>query len=166
LVALIAVFLPWYGVSYSCSGPYCAGFSGGSSTSGFTSWGILFFLAALVLVLFAALRIFGGEAVKLPALPLQDWMINVILCAVMLASALLFWLTNNSGGSYSGFGGSVSAGITWGWFVALVATLAAAAGAFMNKSAPQPATGALNFGGPPASAPPPPPPAPPAPPAS
>ena len=162
LIALIAVFFPWYGVSYSCSGPYCAGLSGGASTSGFTSWGILFFLAALVLVVFSAIRIFGGASVKLPALPMEDWMINVILVAIMIVASVLFYLTNNNGGSYSGLGGSASAGISWGWWVALVAAVVAGVGAFLNKSAPQPATSPMNYGAPPPSAPPPPPPAPPA----
>jgi hypothetical protein len=156
LIALIAVFFPWYGVSYSCSGPYCGGLNGGASTSGFYGWGILFFLAALVLVIFAAIRLFGGASVKLPALPMEDWMISLILVAVMIVSALLYFLTTNSGGSYSGVGGSVSAGVSWGWYVALIATIVAGVGAFLNKSAPQPATAPLNYGAPPPSAPPPP----------
>jgi len=164
LVALIAVFFPWYGVSVSCSGVYCGGFNASSSTSGFNSWGILFFIAALVLVIFVAIRIFGGASVNLPALPMEDWMINLILCAVMVVAALLYFLTANGGSSSSGLGGSVSAGVSWGWFVALIATVVAGVGAFLNKSAPQPATAPLNYGTPPPSAPPPPPPAPPAPP--
>jgi hypothetical protein len=156
LVALIAVFFPWYGVSYSYSGPVGGGISGGGSTSGFTSWGILFFLAALVLVVFAAIRLFGGASVKLPALPMEDWMISLILCAVMIVAALLYFLTANGGSSYSGIGGSVSAGVSWGWFVAVIATIIAAIGAFLNKSAPQPVTAPLNYGAPPPSAPPPP----------
>jgi ABC-type multidrug transport system permease subunit len=133
------------------------------SESGFTSWGILFFLAALVLVVFAALRMFA-TGVNLPALPLQDWLIYLILSLIMVAAAAIFWLSGGGYGvSYNGPGGSV--GPSFGLFVALVAAVAAAVGAFLKKTDPQPATGPMNFGTPPSAAPPPPPPAPPAPPA-
>ena len=157
VVGLISTFLPWYSTSSSYGG-----FSASASISGFSSWGILFFLAALVLVALVGLRNFAAS-VNLPAFPAQDWMISLILSAVMIVGAALFWLSAGGGASVNvpGF----SAGPSFGLYLGLLAAIVAAVGSFMSKMDPQPATGAMNFGTPPASAPPPPPPAPPAPPA-
>ena len=145
LVGFIAVFLPWYSVSTSCSGAasaYCGGFS--ASTGGLSDfWGWLFMLGALIALVYIALRLFAPATV--PALPLQDWMIFLILGAVMAGGALIFFLTTSGGGSSSGFGYSVSAGVSFGWFIGLVAAAAVAVGGFLKKSDPQPATAPLNI---------------------
>jgi hypothetical protein len=160
LVGLITVFLPWYGVSYSYSGVGLGAAGNFSSSVGaLSSWsGWLFFLAVLIGIALFVLRTFLSTA-ALPALPLDDAMLYLIAGIVMVVTALLFLLTYGGSGA-SGPGYSV--GVSFGLFIGIIAGAAVAAGGFLKRSDPQPATKPLSAyqtpTTPPSSAPPPPPP--------
>ncbi len=145
VVGLIASFLPWYSLSYSCSGSsFCGGLNTSISVNGFFhGWGFLYSLAVIVAIAYAAARMFA--AASIPPLPMQDWMIFTVLGCVMLAGSIMFWLLDIGGaGSASGFG--YSAGPGFGLFIAILSAAAVAAGGFLKKADPQPATAPMNMG--------------------
>jgi hypothetical protein len=160
VVALIAVFLPWYGASFNCgnvSGLACGSYN--TSVGALSGWaGWLFFLAVLVGLAFFVLRTFV-PTVQLPALPQSDAVLFVILGIFMAVMAILYLVTY---GGVSGSGPGYSVGPSFGLFVGLVAGIAVAAGGFLKRSDPQSATrsyGAPGSGTSYGGTPPPPPPA-------
>jgi hypothetical protein len=155
IVGFISVFLPWYSASFSGE----AGFGGFStSVGGLSYWsGWFFFLAVIVGIALFILRTFV-PTVALPAMPLDDAMIYLILGAVMVVMALL-WLVAGAPGGSSGPGYSV--GISFGLIIGIIAGAAVLAGGFLKRSDPQPVTKPMSSyqtpSAPPPSAPPPPP---------
>jgi hypothetical protein len=153
IVGFISVFLPWYSVSVSSS---FGGFS--TSAGGLSYWsGWFFFLAVIVGIALFVLRTFV-PTVALPAMPLNDAMIYLILGAVMVVMALLWLVAYNGGG---GSGNGFSEGISFGLIIGIIAGAAVLAGGFLKRSDPQPATKPMSSyqtpSAPPPSAPPPPP---------
>ena len=133
VVAFIAVFLPWYSVSYNCAG--VTGFACGAFN---TSWGALsdwagwlFFLAVLVGLAFFILRTFV-PSVELPDLPQSDGVIFAIIGVFMAVMAILYLLTYGGGVASSGPGYSV--GPSFGLFIGLVAAIAVAVGGYLKRS--------------------------------
>jgi hypothetical protein len=159
IVGLVATFLPWYGVSYSYSGTALGSLGSYSSSvgalSGWSGW--LFFLAVLVGIALFALRTFV-PTVALPALPLVDSMLYIIIGLAMAVFALLYLVTYGGGG-VSGPGYSV--GVSFGLWIGILAGLAIAVGGFLKRSDPQPATKPMSAyqtpSAPPPASPPPPP---------
>jgi hypothetical protein len=158
IVGLIALFLPWYGYTYSGGG--ILGISGSGSVGGLNYWtGWFFFLAVLVGLALIIMRTFA-PTVAIPALPLNDAVTYMVVGGVMVVMALL-WLVLGAPASYSEVG--FSAGVSFGLFVGLIAGIAVVAGGFLKRADPQPATKPFSAyqsqSTPPPSAPPPPPPA-------
>ena len=121
LVLLVSAFLNW--VSVSCDGPLCGASGGGAS--GFHGWGWLTFLALCGVVGLLAVRNLPRDLVRVPELPASDSVIVTVLGALEVAGCLLFWVEYH--GAF-GSGGFVSVGLGIGWFVAVAAGLATAAG--------------------------------------
>jgi hypothetical protein len=146
IVALIAVFLPWYSVSASCGGVVgCAGFNYSASVGALSYWtGWLFFLALLVGLVLLVLRLFAPQ-VAVPALPQSDAMLFTII-GVFMAVMVILWLLLGSGSTVSGPG--YSAGPSFGLFVGLIAAVIVAIGGFLKRSDPQQATRAYTTPGP------------------
>jgi hypothetical protein len=159
IVGFVAVFLPWYGVSYSYSGTALGSLGSYSSSvgalSGWSGW--LFFLVVLIGIALFALRTFA-PSVALPAMPLEDAMLYIITGVAMVVFALLYLLTYGAGGA-SGPGYSV--GVSFGLFVGVIAGAAVAIGGILKRTDPQPAIKPMsayqNPTTPPPAAPPPPP---------
>jgi hypothetical protein len=154
VVALIAVFLPWF--SYSFNG---GGIGGSFSFGALSYWsGWFFFLALLVGLVLFVLRTFV-PTVTIPQLPQTDAMIYMII-GIFMALMAIIWLLLFSSASYTGAG--YSAGSGFGLYVGLIAAIAVAAGGFLKRSEPQAAvssyggTSGNSYGG--GSSPPPPPP--------
>ena len=156
IVALIAIFLPWYSASYNVSGiAGIPGYSGSVSTGGFSYWtGWFFFLATLVGIALFALRTFV-PTVAIPALPLNDAMTYVSIGAFMVVMAVLWLLLGSGAASVSGPG--YSAGASFGLFIGIIAAAAVVVGGFLKRSDPQPATKPLSAYQTPSAPPPPPP---------
>ncbi len=158
VVAIIAVFLPWYSVSANCGGIVgCAGLNYSASAGGLSYWtGWLFFLAVLAGLALFIVRTFMPH-VTVPALPQTDAMLFTFIGVFMAVMAIL-WLLLGSGTTTSGPG--YSAGPSFGLFVGLIAAVVVAIGGFLKRSEPQPATHAYTTpgaGSPFGGAPPPPP---------
>jgi hypothetical protein len=133
IVALVAVFLPWYSFSYNCSGsPLCGSLVNGS-VGALNDWpGWLFFLAVLAGLALFIIRTFV-PTVTLPTMPQPDAIMFAGLGVFMAVMALLWLLFHGSSGS--GFG--YSAGPGFGLFVGLIAGLAVAVGGYLKRSEPQ-----------------------------
>jgi hypothetical protein len=151
VVALISVFLPWYSATVNCSGiPGCGG---SASVTAFNYWtGLLFFLAVLVGLALFIIRTFV-PTVTLPTMPQPDAVLFMAIGGFMLLMALL-WLLIGSPASYNGPG--FSAGVSFGLFIGLIASIGVIAGGFMKKSEPEatrtlPVSSGTTYGGPPSS---------------
>ena len=151
IVGLISVFLPWYSATVNCSGiPGCGG---SASVTAFNYWtGLLFFLAVLVGLALFILRTFV-PTVTLPTMPQPDAVLYMSIGGFMLLMALL-WLLIGSPASYSGPG--FSAGVSFGLFIGLIASVGVVAGGFMKRSEPEttrtlPVSSGTTYGGPPSS---------------
>lgn len=107
IVGFIATFLPWYSVSYSYSGTGLGSIGNFSDSvgalSGWSGW--LFFLVVLIGIALFVLRTFLAT-VALPAMPLDDAMLYLIVGIAMVVTALLYLLTYGASGA-SGPGYSV-----------------------------------------------------------
>ena len=149
VLALITTFLPWYSASASV-----AGFSSSVSINGFNYWsGLLFFIVVLIGLALFVLRTFV-PTVSLPAMPLNDAALYMVI-GVFLALMALIYLLAASPAGYSGPG--FSAGSSFGLWIAIITGVAVAAGGFLKRSEPQPATRPMTgYSG--SSSPPPPPP--------
>jgi hypothetical protein len=154
IVALIAVFLPWYSSSASVG---AASFS--ASASGLAYWsGWFFFIFTLIGIGLFVMRTFVAT-VAMPALPANDAMVYSVIGVVMLVMALL-WLIAGAPASVSGPG--YSAGLSFGLIIGIIAAIAVIAGGFLKRTDPQPATKPLSAYQTPTAPPPSPPPPPPA----
>jgi hypothetical protein len=118
VVAFIALFLPWYGVSI---GPLSATVSGWSA--GFSAWagGLLLTVAGALVVLRRSGASFGGTRVGPSALVTG-------IAALGLLLVIIRWLSFPTAHS-SGF--SYSVGARYGIFIALIAGIAEVAAAIM-----------------------------------
>jgi hypothetical protein len=164
LVVLISMFLPWYSASY-------AGFS--DSVDGFHRWGLLTFVAWLLVLGLWLLRGPLSSQFKLPAWGVSDSMLFMILGGVEVLGTVLYWVDGSSSvGNLNAFG--VSTGPSFGLFIGLIGGVLTAGGGYLKQSEPAkpvsagPATPPGGYGAPPPlppAAPPtssaPPPPAPP-----
>ncbi|HEV3309642.1 MAG TPA: hypothetical protein VG815_03895 [Chloroflexota bacterium] len=121
IVALIAMFLPWYGFS--------APALGGGSVTGFHSWGIGYFLVWLVTAGLFGVWVFGSGSVQIPNIPFPQWQVYLAGGGLMFFTGLLFYTAVPSG-SVLGY----SYGVRFGWFVALLAALAVAAGGYLKRT--------------------------------
>jgi hypothetical protein len=148
VVALINWFIPWWwATSSSYSGPD-AGLLGGASnvsagTSGFGEWyGVIGFIVLLILIVLFAMRTFAPKSV--PALPVQDYLIYVV-GGVVLAVAAVLYLTVPSVASINTTYEKFSAGVSIGFFLALILAIVVIVGGYLSKADPQPATQPFNF---------------------
>jgi hypothetical protein len=133
IVALVAVFLPWYSFSYNCGGsPLCGSLANGS-VGALNDWpGWLFFLAVLAGLALFIIRTFV-PTVTLPTMPQPDAILYAGLGIFMAVMALLWLLTHTNGGSGPGY----SYGPSFGLFIGLIAGIAVAVGGFLKRSEPQ-----------------------------
>lgn len=155
IVALIATFLPWYSLSYSCSGSsLCGGLNTSASVSALNDiWGWLFFLGVLAGLAFFVIRNFV-PTVTLPTMPQPDAILYAALGIFLAVMALLWLLTHSSSASGPGY----SVGPSFGLFIGLIAGIVVAVGGFLKRSDARPAmqaysspgTGSPFGGGPPA----------------
>src|SRR5207302_613793 len=98
ILGLITTFLPWYSASASV-----AGFSSSISINGFNYWsGVLFFIVVLIGLVFFGLRTFA-PTVNLPAMPLTDAAIYLVIGVFMALMAVIYLIAATPGG-YSGPG--------------------------------------------------------------
>jgi hypothetical protein len=123
-VALISVFLPWYGFSCGPAAP-CA--PGSTLYSGFGGFGFVY----LSLVLVSAGFWIARMVFPMPARPdfhLNDWQAFMMAALLLVLSALAFWITetHSSGVGYTW-------GAEWGWYIALAAAIGLAVGGWMRK---------------------------------
>jgi hypothetical protein len=152
IVALIAIFLPWYSATASFGG-----FNSSVSVGGLSYWaGWLYFIAVLAGLLLYVLRTFVPN-VAMPALPQTDAILYIGTGVFMVVMAI-FWLLLGSG-TASASGPGFSAGASFGLFIGLIAAVAVAVGGYLKRSDAQPATRPLGSAGGGYGAPPPPPPA-------
>jgi hypothetical protein len=141
VVLLIAMFLDW--ISVSCSGALCGG-AGGGGASGFHGWGWITFLALLGVAGLLLVRTVLADMVKLPELPAPDATLIMAGGALEILGCLLFWVEYHDGFASTGAGAfSISSGLGFGWFVALIAGIATVVGGYMSRSA-QPAAPSLS----------------------
>ena len=122
IVALIAMFLPWYGWS---SGGY------GASVNGFHNFGWAYALFWLITAAFLVIRVFDLP-VNLPGLPLVDWQLYIIGGVVMLFMGLLFYVNVPSGSVSVGLY-SIHWGVSFGWWIGLVAAAGVIAGGWLSR---------------------------------
>ena len=139
VVLLISVFLDWYSGTVSVSGVNIPGFSGSASksVSGVdatdVAW-IVFLLAAIALIAWGLELFAEGVTVPYPA-----WLIAGI-CGVLSAVLVLFRIVDKPGGLGTTGGGSFnfgkgkiswSVGTSFGIWLALLAAIAMAVGAYL-----------------------------------
>ncbi len=142
VVVLLGLLLNW--ISISCSGAFCGGAGGGAS--GFHGWGWLTFLALVgVAGLLVARRLLAGT-VRLPDLPAPDPVLYMAGGALEILGCLLFWVEYHDAFVSTGGGGvvSVSSGLGFGWFLALLGGVATVVGGYMANTAAAPAPGPLS----------------------
>ena len=125
LVALISSFLPWYGFS-------APGFGSGS-VSGFHGWGFAYVFFWLATTGLFVARVFGSGSMKIPDLPVPDWQVFIAGGALMLLSALVFACPQYADVP-SGSGLGYSDGVSFGWFLALLAAVAVGVGGYLKRS--------------------------------
>jgi hypothetical protein len=144
IVSLIAVFLPWYSASFSCSGIVgCGGLGGSSSVGALGDWpGWLFFLGVLAGLALFIIRTFA-TSVTVPPLPQTDAMLYAGVGAFTAVMALLWLLLHSSGVSGPGY----SVGPSFGLFIGLIAAIVVAVGGFLKRSDPQPVSHAYTTPG-------------------
>ncbi len=148
VVALINWFIPWWwSWSSSYTGPSIDGLGANlntsSGTGGFGEWyGVIGFIVLFVLIALFVVRTFAPKA--LPALPVQDYLIYLV-GGVVLALVAVLYLTVPSPGGVSGVDYSFSAGVSIGFFLALITAIVVAVGGYLSKADPQPATAPMNF---------------------
>jgi hypothetical protein len=118
ILGIVALFLPWWGIS----GP--SGFEYGLST-GFSGWGIAYFVCWLVVMTFLFVRTIGRDAVKAFELPFAEWLVYAFGGVFMFMSALIVWATIPSQ-SPLGLDSSLlnatpgySIGVRFGWWLAV-----------------------------------------------
>ncbi len=145
IVALIAVFLPWYSASFNCTGATsfgCGAFN--TSVGALSGWaGWLFFIAVLVGLALFVLRTFV-PTVQLPTMPQPDAVLFLILGIFLAVMAVLYLVTY---GGASGSGPGYSVGPSFGLFIGLIAGIIVAVGGFLKRSEPQAVTSAYGAPG-------------------
>ena len=100
IVGLIALFLPWYGFTYSTGGILGGEFASSGSVGGLNYWtGWFFFLAVLVGLALIVLRTFALDG-RHPGIAHQDAATYMVVGGVMVVMALL-WLLLGAPASYS-----------------------------------------------------------------
>ena len=154
ILALIDTFLPWYSASFNCNGiPGCAGLSTSASSNGFNYWsGVLFFIVVLLGLAFWLLRTFA-PTVNLPQMPLTDAVIYMVVGVFLALMAVIYLIATPGGASGPGY----SVGASFGLWIGIIVGVAVAAGGFLKRTEPQPATRPFSSYGSSSSPPPPPP---------
>jgi hypothetical protein len=134
VLLLIFYFFPWIGVDTSAFG----GISVSASENGLHGWGVLGFIVVLAVIAFALIRTPAlSEAVKLPELPAADWMIFAGAGVLELITTLLYWVEYHSSTDIGGV--SFGTSQKYGWYIAIILSIALAAGGYLKQSDPQPA---------------------------
>jgi len=130
LIVLVALFLPWYGwdISATFAGVTIASSSG--SVDGFASWGWLTFLALLAVVFLWTARRFLTQQVRMPEMGVSDAALIMILGAVEVAGAVIFWLAY-----HSGVANLANEGVKFGAFVAIVGGALTIFGGYLMQDA-------------------------------
>lgn len=96
--------------------------------NGFHDWGIVYCGLWLGLSFLLLARNFGGSAVRIGALPIDDWLLYIGGAALVALVVIIFWFSLPSElGVYPGFA------IRFGWWVALLAAALVAIGGFMLR---------------------------------
>jgi hypothetical protein len=144
VVALVAVFLPWYSASFNCSGSaFCGGLNTSVSVGALNDWpGWLFFLAVLAGLALFIIRTFV-PTITLPTMPQPDAILFVGIGIFMAVMALLWLVTHSSGSSGPGY----SVGPSFGLFIGIIAGVVVAVGGFLKRSDPQPVVSAYSAPG-------------------
>lgn len=137
-VGLIALLLPWFGVSTVFES---------ASINGFHSWGLAYFVAWLVGAAFWAVSLFRPEAIS--GGTVQPWQVFMAIGIFMAIFALIYWADAPSA---SFEGGAVSYGVRFGWFMALVAAIVVAVGGYMHRAGESAGTVFGTFGSSPSGA--------------
>ena len=162
LVALISLFLPWYGFSFG-------GFS--YSESGFYGVGWVYLLLLLASAVYWGMKVFAPDANAFKQVSsvgkrpdgsggIGHWQVFLGGGVIMFLFSLIYYFSNVSGTGLS---------IRFGWFVGLIGAILIAVGGFMARDAGAgfglgaPSTGSQSASTIPSSPPPPPAPPPPAP---
>jgi hypothetical protein len=129
LVALISMFFNWWTFSYSGA----TGFPGGSGgEAGFHGWGILYFIILLALAAFWVM-VMVARSNPMGTLPVSDKAVFMLGGAVMVLVMLIALVSNPYDGAPIG-----SAGIGFGWFVALLAAIGVLGGGFLTTQESNP----------------------------
>jgi uncharacterized integral membrane protein len=142
IVGFIAFFLPYYTVSY-------LGF-GGSISGSSVSWMWLAELATILVIAVSALLIFRNNAFGLRNMPVEKQVTYgryAIIGGAVLALLLhiLFAIDAGSVSGYNFSGTGISAGLGFGFFVAIVAIIAMIVGGVLALRSPVPAYAATSY---------------------
>ncbi|MDQ1696034.1 MAG: hypothetical protein QOJ03_1387 [Frankiaceae bacterium] len=125
ILAFIASFFPFWGVSYSGPEAGLLGGSGSSSVSAWHSYGTLGVLLIIAATALSAVLVFGRSS--LPEIPVS-W--NVVLVGLSALGTILIILR---GFTYdSGSIGPLDYGLRWGAYVLMILCLAQTALAFLR----------------------------------
>lgn len=134
VLLLIFFFFPWIGVDTSAFG----GISVSATENGLHGWGVLGFIVVLAVIAFALLRMpMLSDSVKLPELPAADWMIFAGAGVVELITVLLYWVEYHSSTDIGGV--SFGTSQKYGWYIAIILSVATAVGGYLKQNDPQPA---------------------------
>jgi hypothetical protein len=123
ILAFIASFLPFYGVSYNFGGVHES-----ASVNAWHSWGIIGLLFVFVAAGIVAARVFANAS--LPTLPIG---VSVLVLGLAGLGTLLLILRGITYPSASGLGGSV--GVKWGGIVLFIFGAAETVFAFLTFKA-------------------------------
>ncbi|HZT95426.1 MAG TPA: hypothetical protein VFB34_01190 [Chloroflexota bacterium] len=122
VVALVAMFLPWYTVT-------CPSICSPSSFDAFHSWGFAYCSVWLLTAAYFAVRVFGSPVMRLSAIRKRGWPIPLAGGVLMLICGVLFYNADPSG-SALGF----SYGVNVGWFVALAGAVGVGVAAYLLRT--------------------------------
>ena len=125
VLGLVAMYLPWWGIGGL--------FTLGSNVTGFSDWGIGYFIAWLAGTLLFLVRNVFPDADLSVRLPIADWFLFTCVGGLMVIFALtvIDFLSLGGGNSFSLTG---THDIRFGWFIAIVASVLVGAGGWMSRS--------------------------------
>jgi hypothetical protein len=137
LIALISLFLPWYGWSVNAG----AFGSLGGSESGFYGVGWVYLLLLLACAVYWGMKVFAPDADAFKQVSsvgkrpdgsggIGHWQVFLGAGVVMFLFSLIYYFSN-----ISGSGTGYSYGVRWGWFIGLIGAIVIAVGGFMARDA-------------------------------